>query len=155
MFAKAVLSEAAGDLKGALALYEALHARDPGSAVLANNLASLLATARSDPASLERAFRVARRLRGTNVPEFQDTYGWILHLRGDPGALEYLAPAAAALPGNALVQFHRAEAAFALGRHAEARAGFQAALDGALPAAAAAAARARLAALAAPQPGGG
>jgi tetratricopeptide (TPR) repeat protein len=125
--------------------------------VLANNLASLLATARSDPASLERAWAVARRLRGLGVPEFQDTYGWILHLRGDPTALEHLAPAAEALPENALVQFHRAEAAFALGRRTEARAGFQAALDAGspLPAAAAATARARLEALAAPQPGGG
>jgi tetratricopeptide (TPR) repeat protein len=151
MFAKAALQEATGDLAGALALYEALYARDSGSAVLANNLASLLTTVRDDPASLERAHRIARRLAGSDVPEFQDTYGWILHLQGDPAALESLAPAAAALPGNALVQFHHAEAAFALGRRDEARAGFEAALAAAaagspLPPDAAATAGARLAA---------
>ena len=162
MFAKAGLSEAAGDLDGALALYEQLYTRDSGSAVLANNLASLLTAVRGDPASLERAHQVARRLRGSGVPEFQDTYGWIVHLRGDPAqALDYLAPAAEALPGNALVQFHRGEAELALGRRAEARASFEAALVAAaagspLPPAAAAAARAGLAAPAAPAaPGGG
>ena len=83
--------------------------------MIANNLASLLASNRADPASLERAFAIARRLRGSDVPQFQDTYGWILHLRGDPAqALDYLAPAAAALPGNALVQFHLAETELAL-----------------------------------------
>ena len=93
--------------------------------MLANNLASLLASYRDDPASLERAFAIARRLRGSDVPHFQDTYGWILHRRGDNDqALGYLAPAAAALPGNALVQFHLAETELALGRRAEARASF-------------------------------
>ena len=155
MFAKAGLSEAAGDLGGALALYEALYARDSGSAVLANNLASLLTAVRSDPASLERAHRIARRLDGADVPQFQDTLGWIVHLRGDPArALDYLEPAAAALPGNALVQFHHGEAAFAAGRRDAARTSFEAALAAAeagspLPPAAAEAARARLAALAA------
>ena len=49
------------------------------------------------------------------MPYFQDTYGWILHRRGDSDqALGYLAPAAAALPGNALVQFHLAETELAL-----------------------------------------
>ena len=57
-----------GDIDGAIAAYEALYAADSGSPVLANNLASLLASYRDDPASLERAFAIARRLRGTDVP---------------------------------------------------------------------------------------
>ena len=85
--------------------------------MIANNLASLIASNRADAASLERAFAIARRLRGTGVPQFQDTYGWILHRRGDSEqALAILAPAAAALPGNALVQFHLAETELALDR---------------------------------------
>ena len=83
VFAKAGLLEQKGDIDGAIAAYEALYAKDSGSPVLANNLASLLASYRDDPASLERAFAIARRLRGTDVPYFQDTYGWILHRRGD------------------------------------------------------------------------
>ena len=129
LFAKAGLREAEGDREAAIALYEQLYAEDPGAPVIANNLASLLATARSDPASLERAFGIARRLRGSEVPPFQDTYGWILHLRGDSAqGLDYLVPAAEAMPGNAQVQFHRAEAEFALQRWDAAAASFDRAL---------------------------
>ena len=131
-FARAGLLEQQGDIDGAIAAYEALYARDSASPVLANNLASLLASYRDDPASLERAFAIARRLRGSDVPYFQDTYGWILHRRGDNDqALTYLAPAATALAGNALVQFHLAETELALGRRGEARASFARAADAA------------------------
>ena len=93
VFARAGLLEKKGDIDGAIAAYEALYAKDSGSPVLANNLASLIASYRDDPASLERAFAIARRLRGTDVPYFQDTYGWILHRRGDSDeALELSRP---------------------------------------------------------------
>ena len=131
-FARAGLLEEKGDIDGAIAAYEALYAEDSASPVLANNLASLIASYRDDPASLDRAFAIARRLRGSDVPYFQDTYGWILHRRGDNDqALSYLAPAATALPDNALVQFHRAETELALGRRDEARASFARAVDAA------------------------
>ena len=76
--------------------------------------------------------------------------------RGDSeDALDYLAPAAAALPDNALVQFHQAEAAFALERWGAARAGYQRALtafEAGSPLPQAQAARERLAAASAPPP---
>ena len=129
LFSKAGLLEGKGDVEGAIAIYETLYARDSGSPVLANNLASLLASYRDDPASLERAFAIARRLRGSDVPYYQDTYGWILHRRGDEAeALRYLGPAAAALPENALTQFHLAETERALGQRAEAAASYRRAL---------------------------
>jgi tetratricopeptide (TPR) repeat protein len=129
VFAQAGLLEKQGDIDGAIAAYEGLYAKDSGSPVLANNLASLITSYRDDAASLERAFTIARRLRGTEVPYFQDTYGWIQHRRGDQDeALRYLAPAAKALPDNALVQFHLAETELALGQRAEARASFERAL---------------------------
>ena len=79
--------------------------------------------------SLERAFAIARRLRGSDVPYFQDTYGWILHRRGDAQeALRYLGPAAAALPDNALAQFHLAETERALGQRAAAGESYRRAL---------------------------
>jgi predicted Zn-dependent protease len=161
---KAGLLEARGDIPGAIALTEDLYARDTGSDLLANNLASLLTQAGAGPEALERAFAIARRLRGTGQPHFQDTYGWILHLRGDSAAaLDYLAPAAAALPENALVQFHQAEAAFALNRREAARAGYAralAAFEAGSPLPQAQVARDRLAALdamppAPATPGGG
>ena len=147
LFLKAGLLESRGDVDGAIALYEAIYARDNNSQVIANNLASLIASNRPDPQSLERAFGIARRLRGSGVPEFQDTYGWILFRRGDAEqALGILAPAAAALPRNALVQFHLAEIERALDRFDAARAAYVAALAAAeagspLPQAAAAKAR--------------
>jgi len=137
LFIKAGLVEGRGDYEGAIGIYEALYARDTSSAVIANNLASLLTSQRDDAASLERAFTIARRLRTTDVPHFQETYGWILHLRGDSAqALDYLEPAARALSDNALVQFHLAEAQLATGRTAEARASFVRAVDLAGPGAA-------------------
>ena len=124
-----------GDIAGAIADYETLYARSSDSPVVANNLASLLTRKGgsggfgADPATLGRAYAIARRLRGTEVPEFQDTYGWILLLRGDAAeAQSYLAPAAAALPGNAQVQFHLGEAELALGNREAATAAYEAAL---------------------------
>ena len=97
--------------------------------MLANNLASLLTAQGSDAATLARANAIARRLRGTDVPEFQDTYGWIAFLRGDAAAArDILAPAAAALPGNAQVQFHLGEVERALGDRDAAAAAYTAAL---------------------------
>lgn len=120
---KAGLLYTEGDFAGAIEIYEELYQRNTANVVAANNLASVLSTYRDDPESLERAFQVARRLRGTEVPHFQDTYGWILVRRGDHAqALEYLEPAAAALTGDPLVQYHLGMAYLGLERWDEARA---------------------------------
>jgi cellulose synthase operon protein C len=80
---------------------------DTSNELVANNLASLLSTFRNDAESLDRAFRIGRRFRGTDDAAFQDTYGWILVRRGDlDEALTYLEPAAAALAEEPLVQYH-------------------------------------------------
>ncbi|MEM9250644.1 MAG: tetratricopeptide repeat protein, partial [Pseudomonadota bacterium] len=95
------------DFEGAIVVYEELYALNDGSPIIANNLASLLSTVREDPDSLDRADRIARRLRGTDVPAFQDTYGWIRYLQGDyQEALEYLRPAADGLSTDPMVQLH-------------------------------------------------
>ena len=108
MWARAGLLEAAGDIDGAIAIYDALYQKNPNSTVVANNLASLLATYRADqPEMLAQATTVSRRLVGTDVPAFMDTYGWILHLNGqDAEALPYLEDAAAAMPDDPVVQIH-------------------------------------------------
>lgn len=113
--------EWAGDIDGAIAVYEALYARDSNVPLVANNLASLLSMHRDDPATIERAWRIARRLRGIEVPAFQDTYGWLAFLQGEiDEALVHLEPAAAGLPEDANVQYHLARTYAALGRDAEA-----------------------------------
>ncbi len=122
------------DIDGAIAIYEELYAADSSSAVIANNLASLITAYREDEESLSRAFTIARRLRGSEVPAFQDTYGWIALRRGDAlGAIRYLEPAAEGLPGDALVQYHLAVAYATAQRHAQALKQFRIALEVAGP----------------------
>ncbi len=117
------------DFEGAIALFEELYARNTANVEIANNLASLMSAHRGDPESIDRAFQIARRLRGTENPYYQDTYGWLLSLRADyETALTYLEPAAAALTQDPLTQYHLAETYFALERWDEARAAYETAL---------------------------
>lgn len=119
-----------GDIDGAIAIYERLYANDSSSIVVANNLASLLTTHRTDPESLERAWNIARRFRDSTIPAVQDTYGWITHKRGNSAeAVEYLQNAATGLPEDALVQFHLAEALNAVDRKEDALAQYRRVLE--------------------------
>lgn len=124
--------EAKGDIEGAIAIYETLYERNSNSQVIANNLASLISSYRDDDASLERAYAIARRLRGTTVPQFQDTYGWIAHRLGNhEEALEYLKPAAENLTDDPLAQYHLAMVYAALDQKTEALAQLQKAINSA------------------------
>ncbi len=130
---KAGMLERNGDIDAAIAVYEELYAEDSNWSVVANNLASLLANTRADPESLERAYVIARRLRGSTEPAFQDTYGWIAFRRGNfDEALQHLEPAAAGLPGDLTVQYHLARVYGALDRRDEAMA-ILTAIDGTAP----------------------
>ncbi len=123
-----ILTEA-GDTEAAIAIYEDVYERASTSLLIANNLATLLANTRDDAESLERAYAVARRLRGSEVPAFQDTYGWIAYRRGDPGeALPYLEDAATGLPNDPSVLYHLAVVYQALEREADALKYFNAAV---------------------------
>ena len=129
-FARAARFEMAGDFDAAISEYEALYEGDPDSAVVANNLASLIAETRGeDPVSVERAARIAQRLRSSEEPHFQDTWGWIQFLQGrHEEALRALRPAAEALPQNPLVRYHVGRVYAATGASAEARTHLEAAL---------------------------
>lgn len=121
LWAKASYLQEQSDIDGAILVYEQLYEQNSGSLIIANNLASLLATFRDDAESLERARLIARRLNGTDVPALQDTYGWILFRTGQTEeALKYLVPAAENLPEDASVQFHLGEVYNALGRQEDA-----------------------------------
>ncbi len=124
------LAERSGDTDAAIAIYERLYERDSSSTVIANNLASLLTTHRADEESLQRAFVIARRLRGADLPAFQDTYGWIAFRLGNYSeALEYLEPAAEGLPNDPRVQYHLARAYEATDSADRARETYRAALE--------------------------
>lgn len=114
-------AEQRGDIETAIAIYEDMYAANSSSVVIANNLASLISSYRDDNDSLERAYDIARRLRGAQVPAMQDTYGWIAHRLGNhEEALEYLESAAQNLPNDPTVQYHLAEVYAALNQSAKA-----------------------------------
>ena len=118
-----------GDRDGAIEVYEAVYARDDSLLVVANNLASLLSLTTDDVAELERAERMARRLRQSPQPAFRDTYGWILHRLGRSGeALEHLGYAAERAPDVPLIRLHHGIALAAAGEPDAARAEIEAAV---------------------------
>ena len=67
----------------AITEYEKILSKQPGSMIVANNLASLLSDRRNDKISLERAQSLAKSLQESNVPQFKDTLGWVSYRRGD------------------------------------------------------------------------
>lgn len=119
--------EAQGDYANAIDTYERLYELVPASLLVANNLASLLSDHHADdPAAVDRAYRIASRLRGTSLPHYQDTYGWTRYLKGEhEEALEYISAAAKALPQNPWVGYHLGMVYLALGQAEEARAVLQ------------------------------
>jgi cellulose synthase operon protein C len=120
-WARAGTLEAAGDIEGAISVYEVLYKENSANPIVANNLASLLSNYRKDPESLARAEVIARRLKGSDLPPYQDTYGWIAYLTGNYAeALEELEKAAAGLPEDPTVQYHLAMTYLALDRPADA-----------------------------------
>ena len=121
LWAKAAQLEKDGKIDGAISVYDALYAENSSDTIVANNLASLITAHHDDAGSLTRAEAIARRLRGLDVPAFQDTYGWIAFRRGNlDEALSHLEPAAKGLPKDALTQFHLAMLYDKLGRSADA-----------------------------------
>lgn len=135
LWANAGYLEQDGDPEAAIAIYEQLYEQNSDSVLVANNLASMLATYRDDPESLDRAYRVSRRLNGTDVPAFQDTYGWVSHRKGNSAeGLPYLESASQALIEDPIVQYHLGVVYEALGRPADALRQMQRSVDSAGPA---------------------
>ena len=115
-----------GDVEAAITSYERMLKNEPGSLIIVNNLASLLAEHRKDEASLDRAAKLAKSLARSEVPQFKDTLGWIRSRRGEyQSAIPLLESAAAALPVNPTVRYHLAVTYLAAGEtvkaHAELR----------------------------------
>jgi Flp pilus assembly protein TadD len=109
LWIKATQLEQGGDIDGAIDIYEMLYAQNSNNLIIANNLASLLAVYKEDTDSLQRAWQIGRRLQGSDVPAFQDTYGWIAFRRGDlDAALAHLKPAAESFADDPRVQYHLA-----------------------------------------------
>jgi len=122
LWAKASILERRGDIDAAIDIYEGLYGEFSSSPILANNLASLLSTYRQDAESLERAGTISQRLQNSDIPAFQDTYGWILHRQGrSEDALPYLEAAAQVLVQDPQVQINLGLVYAALGRQNDAQ----------------------------------
>lgn len=80
------IEEALGNIDRAIDIYQKMYDLRPQSVVVANNLASLLAEHRTDQASLDRAYRLAQRLRNSDIPQFKDTLAWVHYKRGENDA---------------------------------------------------------------------
>jgi len=101
------IREIKGDYDGAISEYDNLLKLQPGSLVVINNLASMLADHRADKASLDRAKSLAASLRSSQVPQFKDTEGWVDYRQGDmKAAVPLLEAAAANMPNSPLVHYH-------------------------------------------------
>jgi pentatricopeptide repeat protein len=117
-----------GDPDKAIAQYEALLKDQPKSLVAINNLVSLLLD-HSDKASLDRALNLSDDLKNSNVPQFQDTFGWAQYKRGDSkGAVATLEGIVTKLPNLAAVHYHLGMAYAATGAPEKAAEQFKAAL---------------------------
>jgi cellulose synthase operon protein C len=96
-----------GNNDAAISQYEAILQDQPNALVAINNLVSLLLDNRSDKPSLDRAFELSEKLKASNVPQFQDTWGWAQYRRGDvKGAITTLEAAAAAMANLSAVHYH-------------------------------------------------
>ncbi|WP_240989594.1 tetratricopeptide repeat protein [Salipiger mangrovisoli] len=112
-----------GQAEAAIEIYQALYAEEPGDIVIANNLASMLSTHSDEAADLERAYMIAQRLNGSQVPAYLDTLGWVQLRKGEvDSAVLNLQAAARGLPRVASIAFNLALAYAEAGRTAEARA---------------------------------
>jgi pentatricopeptide repeat protein len=119
-----------GDNDAAIAQYESILKDQPKSAVAINNLVSLLLDNRSDKDSLNRAFALSDELKNTNVPQFQDTFGWAQYKRADyKAAVSVLENAAIKLPTLAAVHYHLGMSYKATGALDKAEEQFKIALD--------------------------
>ena len=99
--------ERGGDIAGPRAIDETLYIANSGNIVVANNLARNISTYDEGPENPAGAYKVAQRLRGTDIAPFHDTYGRVEPLLGNnKKGLVYLEPAAKGLPKDAKLQYH-------------------------------------------------
>jgi tetratricopeptide (TPR) repeat protein len=128
-FTSAGLQILKGDQTGAITQYESILKDQPNSVLAINNLVSLLLDSRSDKESLDRAVSLAERLKGSTVPQFQDTYGWAQFKKGDAkNAVAMLETALEKLPNLTAVHYHLGMSYAATGQSDKATEQFQKAL---------------------------
>ena len=82
---------------------------------LANNLAMLLVTYRTDQASLDRALELTEKTIATENPIFLDTAGWVRYKRGEYAeAMPIIRRAAEQMPDSPIIRYHLAETYYSI-----------------------------------------
>jgi tetratricopeptide (TPR) repeat protein len=116
----------------AITRYDAWHKKNPRGQLVANNLAMLLITYRSDRASLDRARELTRGFDSSTEAAFLDTDGWVHFKRAEyADALPPLERAAKRAPDSHLIHYHLGMAELQAGQPERARAELQTAVSGA------------------------
>ncbi len=111
-----------GKLDQARELYEKVLAKEPGSVIAKNNLASLLLDNFSGEEILQRVKVLVDGFENSKTPAFLDTAGWYHYMAGNtPQALSLLKAAVAASPNEALFHYHLGMALLKDGQKAPAK----------------------------------
>lgn len=127
---RASVLELQGKPDEAIAALESLLAERPTAIVVANNLASLLADSRKDPASIKRAYELAQKFRNTEIPQMKDTVGWTAHLAGKTReASDFLKSASTAAPDLAVAHYHYGMNQLALNNTKDAKVALQRSIE--------------------------
>ena len=127
----AELCEKHGRVDEAIAHYDAWHRKNPRDQLVANNLAMLLVTNRSDRASLDRARELTQGFDSSTEAAFLDTNGWVHFKRAEyADALPFLERAAERAPSSRVIHYHLGMAELQAGRTERARTELQTAVSG-------------------------
>jgi cellulose synthase operon protein C len=114
------MQETAGQPQAAVEQYEKMISQNVESLVVINNYVSLVSDGNADEASLKRAAELGAVLKESPIPEFQETYGWILVRNGNlKDGLSILERVNEKLAANSAAQFHLGQA-YALAKNTEA-----------------------------------
>ena len=125
----AAVYERYGRIDDGVALYEGLLKANPEATALANNLAMLLVSYRTDRASLDRARVLSEAFAKSNNASLIDTWGWVQFKRGEfAPAVATLQSAVDKAPDSPVLRYHLAMAQLKTGATAEARANLERAL---------------------------
>ena len=119
---QASIYEATGQFENAIKVYEKLIQERPDSAIVANNLASLLLDNRTDKVSYERAYELVGRVKTSGFAQFMDTFGWASYKVGKYDEAETaLVKATEQLPEVQVFHYHLAKVYIAKNDHALAK----------------------------------
>ena len=133
VIALAGLYEQQGRIDAAIARYQSLYESSPRMRqVAANNLAMLLATYKSDQASLDRARDLTAGFAASDNSSLLDTHGWVRYKRHEfQDAVTVLERAVERSPESKVIRYHLGMAELGLGRRERARTDLENALSGA------------------------